>query len=136
MSVGRACPHLVLQCMHALVGWYVCTSRILPTFVYSCFKHRFFSLYCFKPCSAAVGLIAIVHIHSIFEIHIFCCEMCEYDSYSVFFANAVRKGNSMTAEVLQRAAEINGDTVMATNQYRINVLAKTEIHPGGFTADI
>lgn len=46
------------------------------------------------------------------------------------------KGNSMSAEVLQRAAEINGDTVMATNQYRINVLAKTEIHPGGFTADI
>lgn len=45
------------------------------------------------------------------------------------------KGNSMTAEVLQRAAEINADTVMATNQYRINVLAKTEIHPGGFTAD-
>lgn len=37
---------------------------------------------------------------------------------------------------MQWAAETNGETVMATKDYRINALGKAEIYPHRFTAEL
>jgi len=84
--------------MHSHVGWYVCTSRILPAFIYSCFICRFF-LECSEHDNAAVSLIVIVHICNIFEIYFFsvkCANMILTTRSSLML---LPKGNSMTAEV-------------------------------------
>lgn len=67
------------------------THALYPDFFPDCFKHG----------DAAVRLIVTAHLCSIFEIYIFCCEMCEYDCYTVFFVDADGKrelGDSQSSD--------------------------------------
>lgn len=74
-------------CTHVWVGMCAPLGSSLHLYIQALYADFF--LDCFKHGNAAVRLI--VHICSIFEIYIFCCEMCRYDSYYVFFVNAVSK---------------------------------------------